>query len=111
MDIITCFLLTFSCPCLVSTLLKSGVALRRGGRRAQLDLQCRSAGKSGSWYEIDRHWLFFKLKQFLFCQLACTLAGLTAEEWMISENSTHSIGHSNGDQDLAHNVLQVGLWF
>ncbi|KAL3373547.1 hypothetical protein AABB24_005495 [Solanum stoloniferum] len=30
-------------------------------------------------------------------------------EWMISPNSTHPIGRSNGDHDLAHNVLQLQI--
>lgn len=30
-------------------------------------------------------------------------------EWMTSQNSTHSIGCSNGDHDLAHNVLQLQI--
>uniref|UniRef100_A0A1S3YJI2 Chloride conductance regulatory protein ICln n=1 Tax=Nicotiana tabacum TaxID=4097 RepID=A0A1S3YJI2_TOBAC len=30
-------------------------------------------------------------------------------EWTFSQNLTHSIGHSNGDHDLAHNVLQLQI--
>ncbi|KAM3248086.1 chloride conductance regulatory protein ICln isoform X1 [Capsicum annuum] len=49
--------------------------------------------------EEEHNWIFS----------ADQLENQEAEEWMISENSTHSIGHSNGDQDLAHNVLQLQI--
>lgn len=53
---------------------------------------------------------FFTISWISFSQyyFPCFVLEHEESEW-ISQNSSHSIGYSNGDHDLAHNVLQVCL--
>ncbi|XP_060203433.1 chloride conductance regulatory protein ICln [Lycium barbarum] len=53
--------------------------------------------------EEEHNWIFSA------DQLENQEAGEEESEWMISQNSTHTIGRSNGDHDLAHNVLQLQI--
>uniref|UniRef100_A0A803MTS0 Uncharacterized protein n=1 Tax=Chenopodium quinoa TaxID=63459 RepID=A0A803MTS0_CHEQI len=53
--------------------------------------------------EEEHNWIFSA------DQLNAETLGGDASNWTFSENLIDSIGHSNGDHDLAQNVLQLSL--